>query len=96
MHNEHVNLFKALSHRSRLSLLELLAQYEEMSVTELTDAMPREGSTISRHLTQLNLHGLVDVRQDGQNRYYSLNLKEIREKLEDFVQKLESSANLKV
>ncbi len=91
MNNEHVNLFKALSHRSRLSLLELLSQYEEMSVTELTDAMPRESSTISRHLTQLNLHGLVDVRQDGQNRLYSLNLKGIRKQLEGFVKKLEPS-----
>lgn len=88
MTEAHVHFFKALAHRSRLRLLELLSEKEEMSVTELTEAMPREGSTISRHLTQLNLHGLVNVRQDGQNRFYSLNPSGILETLEDFIQEL--------
>jgi len=79
-----VHFFKALSHRSRLKLLELLAKHKELSVGELTDAMPREGSTISRHLNQLHLHGIVDVRQDGQSRYYSLSRNGIKAQLDAF------------
>lgn len=88
MNEEHVYFFKALAHRSRLYLLELLSENDEMSVTELTAAVPREGSTISRHLAQLYLHGLVNVRQDGQNRFYSLNPSGILDTLEGFIQDL--------
>lgn len=88
MNDEFVHFFKALSHPSRLKLLELLAEHEELSVGELTDAMPREGSTISRHLNQLNLHGLVNVRQDGQNRFYSLDKRSIQSALNNFSKEL--------
>ncbi len=88
MNEEFVHFFKALSHLSRLKLLELLAENEELSVGELTDAMPREGSTVSRHLNQLNLHGLVNVRQDGQNRFYSLDKDSIQDILTDFSEEL--------
>ncbi len=88
MKDDFVYVFKALSHRSRLRLLELLAQHRELSVGELTDAMPREGSTISRHLNQLNLHGLVRVRQEGQNRYYSLDAEAIAAVFEAFLKSL--------
>jgi ArsR family transcriptional regulator len=90
--NEYVYVFKALSHRSRVKLLELLAERGELSVGELTDAMPREGSTISRHLNQLHLHGLVQVRQDGQSRYYSLHPETLRDVFADVLREFKLGA----
>lgn len=85
-HEEFVYTFKALSHRSRLRLLELLAKRGELSVSELTEAVPREGSTVSRHLGTLKLHGLVKARQQGQARYYSLNPERIRSVFREFLE----------
>jgi DNA-binding transcriptional ArsR family regulator len=78
-HQEYAYIFKALSHPSRLRLLRLVATEGEMTVSQLSKLMPREESTVSRHLNILNLHGLVSVRQEGQNRFYSLNPDTIRE-----------------
>lgn len=88
MKEHYINVFKALSHRSRLRLLELLSENKELSVTELTKAMPREGSTVSRHLNELRLHGLVDVRQDRQNRLYSIEADRIKLVFKEFVEDL--------
>lgn len=88
MKEDYINVFKALSHRSRLRLLKLLSDTDELSVTELTEAMPREGSTVSRHLNALRLHGLVDVRQDGQNRFYSIEGDRIKNIFREFVDDL--------
>lgn len=83
--DEYAHIFKALGHPSRLQLLELLAQGREMSVSELTEAMPREESTVSRHLSLLNQYGLVSVRQEAQNRFYSLNPERVRQVFQGFL-----------
>lgn len=85
MKEDYINVFKALSHRSRLRLLQLLSETEELSVSELTEEMPREGSTVSRHLNELRLHGLVNVRQDGQNRFYSLDGERLESVFDNFL-----------
>ena len=82
---DYANLFKSLSHTSRLRLLELLARRGEMSVSQLAEAMPREGSTVSRHLNLMNLYGIVNVRQEAQNRLYSLNLERLKQVFHDFL-----------
>lgn len=82
---DYANVFKALGHPVRLQLLELLARSKEMSVTELTEALPREESTVSRHLSQLNQQGLVSVRQEAQNRLYSLNPERFQQVFNSFL-----------
>ena len=88
MNEEFIYVFKALSHRSRLHLIDLLSKNEELSVTELTDEMPREASTVSRHLNELKMHGIVKVRQDAQSRYYSLDGERIQDVFENFLGKI--------
>ncbi|MFQ5793989.1 MAG: ArsR/SmtB family transcription factor [Candidatus Bipolaricaulia bacterium] len=83
--------FKSLAHRSRLKLLKLLADNEEMSVTDLTQLMDIEQSSVSRHLNILRRQGIVKVRVDGQMRYYSLNLDKIREILDKFIKSLKTA-----
>ena len=85
MTDTYAGFFQALSHPSRLRLLKLLSQRESMSVSELTEQMPQEGSTISRHLSMLRLNGLVVVHQQGKKRYYSMDGALIERTLKAFV-----------
>ncbi len=60
---------KAMAHPSRLLMLDLL-QKQEMCVSELTEAVGVDQSTVSKHLAILKETGLVDVRKQGAMSYY--------------------------
>ncbi len=87
----YIYLFKCLSHRSRLRLMELLAAHGEMTVSEIAaafqgeDIEDRDPSTISRNLTLLRQQGFVIPRREGQTKYYSLDIAKIEEAFADFL-----------
>jgi DNA-binding transcriptional ArsR family regulator len=59
-----------LGNDTRLKILVLL-EGKEMHVGELTEAVPRVGTSgISQHLGKLHLAGLVEKRRSAQNVYY--------------------------
>ncbi len=60
---------KAMAHPSRLLMLDLL-QKQEMCVSELTDKVGADQSTVSKHLAVLKDVGLIDVRKEGVLSYY--------------------------
>ena len=60
---------KAMAHPSRLLMLDLL-QKQEMCVSELTNEVGADQSTVSKHLAVLKDVGLVDVRKEGALSYY--------------------------
>ena len=60
---------KAMAHPSRLLMLDLL-QKQEMCVSDLTDQVGADQSTVSKHLAILKEVGLVDVRKEGVLSYY--------------------------
>lgn len=62
---------KALAHPSRLLMLDLLRS-QQMSVTELTDHVKADQSTVSKHLAILKEVGLVTVQKDGVQSFYQL------------------------
>ncbi len=62
---------KALSHGSRLELLELLAQGER-SVEALASLAGLSLANASQHLQQLRRAGLVNARKDGRHVHYRL------------------------
>ncbi len=62
---------KAMSHPSRLLMLDRL-QKHEMCVGELTEAVGADQSTVSKHLAVLKDVGLVAVRKEGATSYYQL------------------------
>ena len=64
-------LFEALSDRTRLRLLNLLAQ-GEICVCYFTSILDAPQPTISRHLAYLRRGGLVETRRDGRWIHYSL------------------------
>ncbi len=91
VYTRYIYLFKCLSHRSRLRLMELLAAHGEMTVSEIAaafqgeDIEDRDPSTISRNLTLLRQQGFVIPRREGQTKYYALNIAKIEEAFADFL-----------
>jgi DNA-binding transcriptional ArsR family regulator len=64
--------FETISNDTRLSIIELL-QEEPMSVTEICTKLDQEQSKISHNLRCLADCNLLDVKQKGKQRIYSLN-----------------------
>lgn len=65
------DLFVTLADPTRRRLLEALASGER-SVSELVSGVDIEQPGVSRHLRILHEAGFVNVRPDGQRRWYSL------------------------
>ena len=67
-----LQFFKVLGNESRLKILGLLAN-DERSVGELAALLELREPTVSHHLAAMKELGLVDVRADGNVRFYILN-----------------------
>jgi len=66
-----VPLLQLLAEPRRLEIVELLRDGER-PVGELVDALGISQPAVSKHLRLLKTAGVVDVRPDGQRRYYHL------------------------
>jgi DNA-binding transcriptional ArsR family regulator len=66
-----INLLHALADPTRLGILEILRGGEQ-TVNDITDSVGIRQSGVSRHLRILYETGFVQVRPDGQKRFYSL------------------------
>ncbi len=64
-------LFKALSHPTRIRILELLRDGEK-GVGQLQLELGPEGSTVSQQLAILRMKNMVDTRRVGNAIYYRL------------------------
>lgn len=70
-------ILKAVSQSTRLAVIDLLDQVDELTVSQLCDAVSCEQSLVSHHLTDMRAKGILKVRREGKNMYYSLNDKNI-------------------
>ncbi len=66
-----ISTFAALADPMRLALVEALRDGEQ-PVNELVERVRIQQSGVSRHLGILSRAGLVEVRPEGQQRFYSL------------------------
>ena len=64
-------MFRALSDRTRLRILRLLAE-EELCVCQIVESLRIRQAMGSRHLAYLKRAGLVHVRREGLRRFYRL------------------------
>ena len=64
---------KALSHPSRLLMLDALAE-GEMCVCDLTELVGADQSTVSKHLSVLKQAGIVEDRKEGTMTFYNLKI----------------------
>ncbi len=70
---EHVAyILKALSNTNRLMILTVLAKHQEMNVSDICSALQCTQPLISHHLTDMQAKGILKMRREGRNMYYSL------------------------
>jgi len=72
------DLCKALSHPTRLQILDLLSE-RERTVEELIRLLGTGQSNLSQHLAALRQRRLVVARREGTNVYYTLSTPRISE-----------------
>ena len=66
---------KALSHPARIAILKVLAQKNECICGEIVDVLPLSQSTVSQHLKELKMAGLITGETDGPRSCYCINWK---------------------
>src|SRR5665647_47047 len=68
---------KAISQGTRLCVISLLSEQEELNVSQLMELLNCEQSLLSHHLTDMRAKGILNFRREGKNCYYSLKNKQI-------------------
>ena len=69
------NFAKAIAHPARIAILKVLAERNECICGEIVEILPLAQSTVSQHLKELKLAGLVDGAIDGPRSCYCINWK---------------------
>jgi ArsR family transcriptional regulator len=72
-------LFKLLADETRLKILTLLRQTDELNVLELCSRLNQRQPSVSHHLALLRAAGLIEMRRDGKHNYYRVLLKRFEE-----------------
>jgi ArsR family transcriptional regulator, arsenate/arsenite/antimonite-responsive transcriptional repressor len=67
--------FKALSDETRLQIMTLLLEQEELCVCDFVGALGQTQSKVSRHLRYLYNAGLVEDRREGLWMHYRISTK---------------------
>jgi DNA-binding transcriptional ArsR family regulator len=68
--------FAAIADPTRRAILDLLADRASMTAGEIADEFPEiSRPAVSKHVRVLKEAGLVHVRKDGRERYYSLDVR---------------------
>jgi ArsR family transcriptional regulator len=70
-------MLKAISQGTRLCVISLLSESEELTVSQMVELLNCEQSLLSHHLTDMRAKGILNCRRDGKNCYYSLKNKQI-------------------
>jgi ArsR family transcriptional regulator len=67
------NFAKALSHPARVAIIKILAAQSSCICGEIVKVLPLAQSTVSQHLKELQLAGLVKGTIDGTKSCYCIN-----------------------
>lgn len=76
---ELVQLFKLLADETRMRILHLLHQADELNVLELCKLLSQRQPSVSHHLALLRVAGLIDMRREGKHNYYRVVPKQFEE-----------------
>ena len=75
------NIFKALSHPTRLQIVKLLKE-KPLCVCDILPQIESEQSNTSQHLSVLKNQGIVDSKKDGSMVIYRIKSPEVYEMLD--------------
>jgi ArsR family transcriptional regulator, arsenate/arsenite/antimonite-responsive transcriptional repressor len=76
---ECAELFKALAHPARLSILKYLAEAKTCITGDIADELPLGRTTVNQHLKELKDAGLIQGTTEGAKVCYCLEPKRIKE-----------------
>jgi DNA-binding transcriptional ArsR family regulator len=76
-------VFRVLGDRVRWSILRQLAAVDELSCSALESTLPVSKPTISYHTKLLRQAGLISVRKQGRNFFYTLEREVFRDLLDE-------------
>lgn len=79
--------FQALSHPTRIEILQLLKSKGEMCVCEIVEELKKDQSNVSRHLNALRAAGVVEFRGEGARSLYKVRDKDV-DKILDIVKSI--------
>ncbi|WP_299702110.1 metalloregulator ArsR/SmtB family transcription factor [uncultured Pontibacter sp.] len=65
-------VLKCVAHPVRISIIDLLEQQEQLTVSQLQEVLQIEQSLLSHHLTNMRDKGIVETRRQGKHVLYSL------------------------
>jgi len=71
LRNYKANIFRALSHPTRIAILEVLRD-RELSARTIQEKLGLEQANLSQHLAILRSHQIVVNRKDGNQVFYSI------------------------
>lgn len=80
-------ILRAINHKLRQSIIRLLEEHGNLTVTEIYVKLRLEQSVASQHLAILRRAGIVKTDREGKFIYYSLNKKRIA-KITDLVEQM--------
>lgn len=67
-----VSLFKLLADETRVRILYLLHQTDELNVLELCKLLEQRQPSVSHHLALLRTEGVIDMRREGKHNFYRI------------------------
>jgi ArsR family transcriptional regulator len=79
---ELVTVFKLLSDETRLKILFILRESDEMNVLELCRILGQRQPSVSHHLALLRVNGLIGMRRDGKHNFYHIRASRLDEVVE--------------
>lgn len=82
-----VLVLRALNHKLRQQILQLIDSESKITVTEIYVKLRLEQSVASQHLAILRRVGIVNTERDGKFIYYTVNHKRLDE-INEFIEQL--------
>lgn len=65
-------ILKAVAHPARLAIVDLLRTHQELTVSEIIEAIGLEQSLTSHHLNNMKIRGILGSKRAGKQIYYYL------------------------
>ncbi len=93
-HNEMASLMKALGHPARIAIFEHLLQIENCICGDLVNVLPLSQPTISQHLKEMKLVGLIKGNVEGNSICYCLDEHKV-EQIFTYIKEIKTALSLK-
>ena len=74
---ERAEMLKAMAHPTRIAMIEMLYQDEELTVTEIHNTLKIEQAVASNHLSILKSRNILKCRREGKKMFYSLKVENV-------------------